>query len=523
MHKYFSGFYALIFLNITYMSYNYPFLSDVYQYDKRKTNSNFTNENLQNEPQSKAALHSRKSYLKYLKKFPNVPFQFLYEMKNNDGQHCYTIEENENIIYNETNITKLFNITINNQYWQEYKSRSGMIYLYNAYLDTRGNNSSIQIIAIAEKAVRNDINKCAIYSNNSVNPDISFEPMEMNPINEERPVLKEWLYLDNMALYILTCKIANRRNRIPQAVSIVDHMDRHIPKSSNCYETANYLKVNYNYKEKKDFAVCVKGYFYQKGHTSKLIEWIELLSILGAKKIFLYELEGNPDVWKVFDLYTKKGILDVKKCTIPGDPNFRNSSYLKSYLRLFRPEAPIFLNDCLYRNIHKYKFIVNTDIDEVIIPRELGHTWSDMMKTLLNMYKNATSYYFQSTYFFDDVPEYKPSLNGSINDIPKTNHMLRHVYRSKNLDKGKSFLNTEFVKRVNSHRDATCNFIPCKEAKIQSETALVHHYRKGCQDDVKNCDEQFRKDIILDTRLWEFKDKLVSRSKETFSKLDIGV
>ena len=508
---------------------NFPAIDDQYQYVESKINSYSTSEISQNKPQSYTALYSRKRYVKYLEKFPNVPFQFLYELKNNNGQHSYNIKENENIIYNERNINKLFNITINNQYWQEYISRRGIFYLYNAYLDTRGKYSYIQIIAIAEKAARNDVHKCAIWYKNSSDPDISLEPMKMNPINLKR-LHEAQLFIgnqnsvpniNNMAFYVLTCKILNRRNRIPQAVSIVDH--KHTYKNSDCYAATNYLKVNHNYEEKKDFAVCVKAYFFQKSHVTKLIEWIELLSILGAKKIFLYELEGNPDVWKVFDSYIRKGILDVTKCTIPGDPNFRNTTYLKMHLRVGRTDGPIFLNDCLYRNIYKYKFIVNTDIDEVIVPRELGHTWSDMMASFLTMYKNASSYFFRNTYYFDDVPEYTPLLNGALYDVPKTNHMLRHVYRSKNLKRGKSILNTELVKVVTGHQADKCTFNPCKEAIIEPTVALVHHYRKGCQDGVKNCYEAFRKDIILDTRLWEFKDKLISRSNETLSKLDMDV
>ena len=530
MRKLFSGFYALIFLSSMYMFKMFSPISDQHQYVKRHSNLYFTNEILPHKHQSYAVSYSRTRYLKYQEKFPNVPLQFLYEMKSSDGQHCIQIEEKENSIYNERNINKLFNITINNQYWQEYISKSGLFYLYNAYLDTRGEDSLIQIIAIAEETARHDVNKCALWYNNSADPDISVEPMEMNSIGRNQRLFIGFQNsipdFNNMLVYVLTCKIPNKGIRIPQAVSIFDNMDTNIYKKSNCYENSNYLKVNFDYEEKKDFAVCVKGYFYQKSHSIKLIEWIELLSILGAKKIFLYALDGNTDVWKVFDFYTKKGILDVRKCTIPGDVNFRNSSYLKMHLHHYRYDAPTFLNDCLYRNIHKYKFIANTDIDEVIVPREFGHTWSDMMTSISNMHKNATSYFFPTAYFFDEKPEHKPLMNESMYDIPKTSHMLCHVYRSKNIrTKGKSFLNTEFVKKVGSHRADDCAAsYACKGVKINSTIGLVHHYRKGCQDDVANiCYERFQKDIILDKKLWEFKDELASRSKEILSKLDIEV
>ena len=143
------------------------------------------------------------------------------------------------------------------------------------------------------------------------------------------------------------------------------------------------------------------------------------------------------------------------------------------------------------------------------------------MTSLMNIYTNATSYIFPNAYFFDDVPEYEPLLNGSINDIPKNSHMLRHVYRSKHLSKGKSFLNTEFAITITSHRVDR----PSKEANVTSSIALAHHYRSGCQRQhvLQRTCKNFRKDLVLDKVLWEFKDKLASRSNETLSKLNIEV
>ena len=99
--------------------------------------------------------------------------------------------------------------------------------------------------------------------------------------------------------------------------------------------------------------------------------------------------------------------------------------------------------------------------------------------------------------------------------------MVRHVYRSKFLSKGKSFLNTEFAITIASHRVVR----PSKEANVNPNIALVHHYRSGCQriHVLRHECENFRKDIVLDKVLWEFKDKLASRYNETLSKLDIEV
>ena len=54
--------------------------------------------------------------------------------------------------------------------------------------------------------------------------------------------------------------------------------------------------------EKAKFAVCVKGLdFPEEDLSVRLVEWIELLTTLGANKIFFYQLEIHPNVSKVSD------------------------------------------------------------------------------------------------------------------------------------------------------------------------------------------------------------------------------
>ena len=59
---------------------------------------------------------------------------------------------------------------------------------------------------------------------------------------------------------------------------------------SKCDQATNNLRVTYNPlkegEKKKKFAVCVKGLdFPDKDISERLMEWIELLNILGAEKV----------------------------------------------------------------------------------------------------------------------------------------------------------------------------------------------------------------------------------------------
>ena len=136
-------------------------------------------------------------------------------------------------------------------------------------------------------------------------------------------------------------------------------------------------------KKKKDFAVCVKGLDFPIDDLStRLVEWIELLSLLGADKVFLYQLEIHPNVSKVLDYYVKKGKVDLTPISLPGhQPNVKilQHLYLKSKTNNKRQNELIPYNDCLYRNIYRYKYVALLDIDEVILPKS-RHTWAELMQ-----------------------------------------------------------------------------------------------------------------------------------------------
>ena len=100
--------------------------------------------------------------------------------------------------------------------------------------------------------------------------------------------------------YLLTCPLPKLlKHLIPTHVSLVE---------KRCDKAKNHLKVTFNKterKSKKGFGVCVKRIVLPKSDIAiRLAEWIELISILGADKIFLYVVEIMPKVQKV-RFYTK--------------------------------------------------------------------------------------------------------------------------------------------------------------------------------------------------------------------------
>ena len=97
----------------------------------------------------------------------------------------------------------------------------------------------------------------------------------------------------------------------------------------------------------------------------------------------------------MFDYYESLGVLEVTLTTLPdtqpNDPVLTNMFMYQAgdpHVQLWRNE-PISVNDCFLKNMNMYRYIVNIDTDEVIVPsNEAGPTWVEMMESLEKVTKN---------------------------------------------------------------------------------------------------------------------------------------
>ena len=65
-----------------------------------------------------------------------------------------------------------------------------------------------------------------------------------------------------------------------------------------------------HFDSRQDFALCVKGLYYPfKTPVRKIVEWIELNLMLGAKKIFMYVITISEELTTILHQYTAKGLV----------------------------------------------------------------------------------------------------------------------------------------------------------------------------------------------------------------------
>lgn len=414
----------------------------------------------------------------------------------------------------------IFELEFNNIYWQTLRSSNGTFQLFGAYYDVRQKSRigpAVRILGMIDRIEPKVKSYCQLWFDGEQEPAV-VKTFEYKYIWYNKwGNYKQGIYQP----YLIACLIPKKyHGRIPASVSMVE---------KECDTATNNLRVIYNKVErKKDFAVCVKGLdFLYDDLSVRLIEWIELLNILGADKIFFYNLQVHPNVTKVLDHYERIGKVHVTPLTLPGGqpnvPGFQHL-YLTKKTNHKRQNELIPYNDCLYKNMYRYKYIALLDIDEVIMPKGGLKNWSELMNVVLPKAAVARpqgyqSYNLRNVYFLDGF-QHDHVWN---KDIPRYMHMLQHVRRAANYTKPnqyvKCFHDPESVLTLHNHFPLACLGGVCKSYPIETDDGHLQHYRADCVKTLKKSCEEFREHQMEDTTIWKWKEELVQRSIQTLDRL----
>jgi hypothetical protein len=416
----------------------------------------------------------------------------------------------------------------NNTYWQRFCSSNGTFYLYKAFYDRRQSSTSSPSIRILSMIDR--------FQPLSVYCRISFE-------NQTIPSLVKATYT-----YIWHEKWGNHEDGIlqPFIISCPLVSTAHQPTNVSIFETlcsnlTNRLSIidkqSINQK-KQSFVVCVKGLEYPDDDISfRLVEWIELIALLGAEKIFFYKFDIHPNISKTLRYYQDKQFIRVQEITLPGSqPNSLRArkAFLEQKIDSRRQNEVIPYNDCLYENINLYEYVVLLDIDEIIMPLQ-HHNWSQLIKTFTQRTENLNASYAalltRNIYFLENITEEISSQSNSqshdLSDIPTYLHMLRHIYRSSHHTEFglyvKPFFDTKHVIAIHNHYPLSC-FQDCVMKEIDINLVHLQHYRKDCVQPLQaTCNAEHRLNTTRDTTIWRYKTDLIRRTTLALQQLNLIV
>lgn len=415
-----------------------------------------------------------------------------------------------------------YDVSFNNIYWQTLQTSNGTFYLYAAYYDNRtlvAMKPVIRILGMINRLEPTVKTYCQLWFYGAK------EPVFAKVFEYKYIWYKKWGNYKHGLFqpYLISCQIPKGfRDKIPESVSLVE---------KPCDTSTTNLRIIYNRPpdgKKDDFAVCVKGLdFLHEDLSVRLVEWLELLFLLGADKVYLYDLEIHPNISKVLKYYEDIGKIEVTPITLPGEqPNLPGliHMYLTKKLTNKRQNELIPYNDCLYKNMYRYKFIALLDTDEVIMPKSVA-SWRALLnlvipKALAAKKSSRASYNVRNVYFMDTMLH----DHSWFEDIPRYMHMLQHVYRSVNYTKPgqyvKCFHNPERVLTLHNHFPLACLGGACSSYSISTDDAQLQHYRADCVSTLKkSCTSEYKNHTQLDVTIWRYKESLIDRVTKTLKTL----
>lgn len=302
----------------------------------------------------------------------------------------------------QINVSKPIYVTSLNDIWQIQKD-SVEIYLYTAFYDDRPAlaKHQVRVIAVTETAISETL--CLLWYWNQSYPDISrVEKQEIGP--KISPNAKK-----QYVSYLFSCNVNSNKTK-PEYVSIIT-IQSTVP--------TNLIKIHipekYAPKDQIEFGHCM-SVLYWDHNPYRIVEWMELHRMWGVGEFNIYVNNLSDKIRSILEFYTSEGIMNVREL-----PNVIADSSEWTILMNMSPA----INDCMYRNMYRYKKIICTDTDEMIVPI-IHKNYSSLAKAIENQ-PNVTdhphaSYIFRNVYFFNDFgPVYKRPV------ILHTQRYLKHI------------------------------------------------------------------------------------------------
>ena len=444
-------------------------------------------------------------------KIPNFPIKFWQKYKGKLLAKNKTCAKYPNY----------YDVSFNNIYWQALKTTNGTFYLYSAYYDNRtlvAMKPVVRILGMINRLEPKVKTFCQFWF------DGFREPVFAKVFEYKYVWYKKWGNYKHGLFqpYLIGCQIPKGyRHLVPVSVSLAE---------KPCDTSTTNLRIIYNPApsgRKLDFAVCVKGLDYLHTDLSvRLVEWLELLFVLGADKVYLYDLGVHPNITKILKYYENIGKVEVTPITLPGEqPNVPGLIHMYfNYKRTNKRQNELIpYNDCLYKNMYRYKFIALLDTDEIIMPKNVV-SWKSLMnlvipKSLLVKKSSRASYNVRNVYFMDNMMH----KHGWFDGIPHYMHMLQHVYRSVNYTKPgqyvKCFHNPERVLAIHNHFPLACLGGGCSSFSISTDDAQLQHYREDCVTTLKKSCNEYKNNTKLDLTIWKYKEPLITRVTDTLKYL----
>ena len=177
-----------------------------------------------------------------------------------------------------------------------------------------------------------------------------------------------------------------------------------ISTNSSCHTTTAIIPIQSDTSDKNlTYGICLHQPLYDLSDPQLLVDWVELNLALGAEIITVY-LQNVPESFYTLMLpYIKRDVVEVIDWKL-------KPPLIDGYTKCWGQVGTI--NECIYRNLYRVKYVALIDIDEFVVPQK-KQCMTEMLYNLHVLRPTASSYTFLNTLFTKDgvsLPELKSSI-----------------------------------------------------------------------------------------------------------------
>ena len=256
-----------------------------------------------------------------------------------------------------------------------------------------------------------------------------------------------------------------------------------------------------------DLTVCISTLYGDYNNVLQFTQALEMYRLLGVDRVMVYNTSVGPDLDRLLHSYSQEGFVEMVPWPIDKHLTPSRGCYPEHGGDLHYYGQMATLNDCVYRNIERSRYVLLHDIDEIIVPYR-----HDSLKALMSHLQKqepmAGVFKFQMDLFPTDhvTPLQPPQWEG----VPGIN-ILEHIHRiNRAVSNTKMIVQPRMVEEISVHW-------PVKYLgstfDVPSDMARVFHIR-SCQS--LTCKGQ---PYSRDTRLWHFHEKLIASVDKALGRI----
>ncbi|XP_026194917.1 uncharacterized protein LOC113147859 isoform X3 [Anabas testudineus] len=276
-------------------------------------------------------------------------------------------------------------------------------------------------------------------------------------------------------------------------------------------------------KEKKtfqfDFTVCISTLFGEYNNVLQFAQTLEMYRLLGVGRVVIYNTSAGPELNRLLHSYSQERYVEMVEWPID---KYLNASHGWLFSKhggdLHYYGQLVTLNDCIYRSMDRSLYVLLNDIDEIIMPYQHDNLKS-MMNMLQQQHPNTGAFLIQVHVFpkktLLSTSENKNSPLPRWDGVPGFN-ILDRIYREgrdKNINHPpKMIIQPRFVQQTSVHNVL---IMSGQKFKVPMKVCGVIHCR------ISTLKQRPLEELHVDTRLWDFKNKLIPRVNEILRRVEL--